>query len=301
MQTNDNPDSSKNASSSVTWLGVAPALFVLLWSTGFVGTKYGIPYAEPFSFLFSRMVLVVCIITLVAVFTRAPWPKTPLAMLHIAVAGLLVHAAYLIGVLYATKLKLPIGFIALIAGLQPILTAWLASQFFGERLQKIQWLGMAMGFTGVMLVVASKTQLGTMNWAGLGFAAMALVGITLGTLYQKRFCADMDLRTGGAVQYAATAILAGLLMIVVDTKPIQWTGEFIFALVWLAVVLSLAAIGLLYLMIRHGATAKVASLFFLTPSVTAIMAFLLFNESLNALAIGGLLVSAIGVALVIRK
>lgn len=276
-------------------------MFVILWSTGFVGTKYGIPYAEPASFLFARMLLVVSVLLLISFLTRAPWPKSSRAVAHIAIAGLLVHATYLLGVLYATKFLLPIGFIALIAGLQPVLTAWFASQFMGESMRGTQWLGMALGLIGVVLVVASKTHFDHANWPGLAMAAMALIGITAGTLYQKRFCAEMDLRTGGVVQYTATGILAGILILLTNPKPIQWTHEFIFALVWLAVVLSLAAIGLLYLMIRHGASAKVASLFFLTPSVTAIMAFVLFNEALNWIAMCGLVVTAIGVWLVTRK
>ncbi len=289
------------AAPPINWLNLAPVAFVLLWSTGFVGTKYGIPHAEPFSFLFARMVLVTSILSVVSFATSAPWPKSWREAAHIAVAGLLVHATYLGGVLYATQWKLPIGFIALIAGLQPILTAWFAGLLFGEKLRPAQWFGMALGLSGVVLVILSKTQMGHVNWAALAAAGVALLGITLGTLYQKRFCATMDLRTGGVVQYTATALLAGLLMLILDTRPIAWTSEFIFALVWLAVVLSLAAIGLLYWMIRHGAASKVASLFFLTPSVTAVMAFFLFGESLNALAIGGLVVSAAGVALVMKK
>lgn len=266
-----------------------------------MGTKYGLPYAEPFSFLFVRMVIVVCILTCIAWITRAVWPQSRREVAHLAVAGLLVHATYLLGVLYATKFQLPIGFVALIAGLQPILTAWLATQFLHEKMRGLQWFGMALGFAGVVLVVASKYQTGTANWAAIGCAAIALVGITCGTLYQKRFCANMDLRTGGVVQYAATGALAGVMMLIFDTRPISWTTEFVFAILWLAVVLSLAAIGLLYLMIRHGASSKVASLFFLTPSVTALMGFVLFNERLSWLALGGLFVSAIGVALVMRK
>ena len=220
---------------------------------------------------------------------------------HIAVAGLLVHATYLCGVLFAIQMQLPLGFVALIAGLQPILTAVFANLFLHEKLNARQWLGMALGLTGVVMVVLSKYSLGTSNWPALGAAGIALLGMTFGTLYQKRFCAHMDLRTGGVIQYAATGLLLWVLAFATETRSVQWTGQFVFALFWLSIVLSIGAIGLLYLLIRRGAASKVASLFFLTPSVTAVMAFALFGESLRMLAIAGLLVTAGGVALVMRS
>jgi drug/metabolite transporter (DMT)-like permease len=297
MTTNGSP----RASATLSWIDFAPGVFVLLWSTGFIGSKYGIPFAEPFTLTFTRMVLVVTLLALIALATRAPWPDTPRAAAHIAVAGLLVHATYLSGVLYAITLKLPLGFIALIAGVQPILTAVLGYFVLNETLNKRQWFGMSLGLAGVAMVIASKYTLGISNWPSLAAAGVALLGITFGTLYQKRFCANMDLRTGGVIQYAATGAVTLALSFAFETRVVQWTGQFIFAVAWLAIVLSIGAIGLLYVMIRRGAASKVASLFFLTPSVTAVMAYFLFGESLNALAIGGLLVTAGGVALVMRK
>lgn len=273
---------------------------MLLWSTGFIGSKYGIPFAEPFTLTSVRMLVVVAILGVVCVATRAPWPTSARAAAHIAVAGLLVHATYLSGVLYAITLKLPLGFIAMIAGLQPVLTAVLAQWLLNERLTAKQWLGMALGMVGVALVIASKYSLGTTNWSALGVAAIALAGITLGTLYQKRFCANMDLRTGGVIQYSATGVVVVILALMFETMHIDWTPQFVFSIIWLAVVLSIGAIGLLYVMIRRGAASKVASLFFLTPSVTAVMAFLLFGESIAALGMAGLLLTAVGVALVMR-
>ncbi|MEO8386619.1 MAG: DMT family transporter, partial [Betaproteobacteria bacterium] len=164
-----------------------------------------------------------------------------------------------------------------------------------------QWLGMALGLGGVIMVILSKYSLGTSNWPALGAAGIGLLGMTFGTLYQKRFCANMDLRTGGVIQYAATGLLMWVLAFATETRNVQWTGQFVFALFWLSIVLSISAIGLLYLLIRRGAASKVASLFFLTPSMTAVMAFALFGESLRALAIAGLLVTAAGVALVMRS
>ena len=293
--------SARSSSPSAPWIAAAPAAFVLLWSTGFIGSKYGIPYAEPFTLTVLRMMLVVTILLVMSLAMRAPWPKNPLAVMHIAVAGLLVHATYLSGVLYAIVHELPLGFVAMIAGLQPVATAVFAHLLLGERLNARQWFGMTLGVVGVALVIASKFSVGHMHGAGLAAATLALCGITAGTLYQKRFCATMDLRTGGVIQYSATGIVLAVLALLFETRHVSWTPQFIGALFWLAVVLSIGAIGLLYLMIRRGAASQVASLFFLTPAVTAVMAWILFGETLSMLAIAGLAVTAMGVALVMRK
>ncbi len=294
------PASAANAASAQFWLIAAPALFVLMWSTGFIGSRYGIPYAEPFTLTVLRMAIVSSILAIIALVTRAPWPRSKAEVLHIAIAGLLVHATYLSGVLYAIKLQLPLGFVAMIAGLQPVVTAVFAHWLLDDRLNGRQWLGMALGLAGVALVILSKYSLASFNWGGLAAAGVALAGITFGTLYQKRFCAHMDLRTGGVVQYLATGLVLAVLALLFETRQVQWTGQFLFALLWLSVVLSIGAIGLLYMLIRKGAAAKVASLFFLTPSVTALMAFALFGEALNSLAVAGLALTAAGVALVMR-
>ncbi|MEO8103129.1 MAG: DMT family transporter, partial [Betaproteobacteria bacterium] len=289
------------ATPSPAFIAWTPALFVILWSTGFIGMRYGTPFAEPFTFMMWRMAIVVSILGVIVLATRAPWPASLAEAGHIAVAGLLVHATYLCGVLYAINLKLPLGFVALLTGLQPILTAVFANLFLHEKLNLRQWIGMALGLGGVVLVVMSKFTLGHVNAPALVSAGIALLGITFGTLYQKRHCSHMDLRTGGVIQFSATGLVMLLLAMAVETRQVQWTGQFIFALFWLAVVLSIGAISLLYLMIRRGAASRVASLFFLTPSVTAIMAFGLFDESLTVSAVAGLLVTAVGVALVMRS
>ena len=277
-----------------------PAIFVVLWSTGFIGMRLGTPFAEPFTFMMWRMLIVVAILGTIALATRAPWPSTANEAGHIAVAGLFTHATYLGGVLYAINLKLPLGFVALIAGMQPVVTAVFANIFLKEKLTARQWFGMALGLAGVVLVVLSKYSLANVNAPALFAATIALLGITFGTLYQKRYCSHMDLSTGGVIQFSATGLVMLLLALVLETRQVQWTGQFIFAIFWLAVVLSIGAISLLYLMIRRGAASRVASLFFLTPSVTAVMAFLLFDESLTWLAVAGLVVTAAGVALVMR-
>ncbi len=286
-----------------------PGLFVVLWSTGFIGMKIGSPFAEPFTFMGLRMLLVVSILLIIIAITRAPWPRNAATVGHIAVAGLLVHATYLCGVLFAIQMQLPLGFVALIAGLQPILTAVFANIFLSEKLNARQWFGMALGLSGVVMVVLSKYSLGAALgtspgasiWPALGAATIGLLGITFGTLYQKHFCANMDLRTGGVIQYSATGLMLWILAFATETRTVEWSGQFVFALFWLSIVLSISAISLLYLLIRRGAASKVASLFFLTPSVTAVMAFALFGESLSWFAVSGLLVSAAGVALVMRE
>jgi drug/metabolite transporter (DMT)-like permease len=286
--------------SSNAWIASMPAVFVLLWSTGFLGMRLGAPYAEPFTFMLWRMGLVVAILVAAAVLIRAPWPATRGQAGHIAIAGLLTHATYLCGVLIAIQKGLPLGYVALIAGLQPVLTALIATGFLGERLRAVQWAGLALGCVGVLLVVAGKTGHAAVNAAAIISATAGLIGITFGTLYQKKFCAGMHLVTGGIVQFTATGLVLAVLAFSFETRAVQWTREFVFALFWLAIVLSLGAITLLNLMIRRGAASQVASLFFLTPSVTAVLAWLLFNESMPMLAIAGMGVTAIGVALVTR-
>ena len=282
------------------WIALAPATFVILWSTGFIGMRLGAPYAEPFTFMALRMAIVVAILLVAAWVFRAPWPTNRTTIMQAVIAGLLVHATYLSGVLYAISMQLPLGFTALIAGLQPILSAFISRLVLGERLRNIQWLGMLLGLVGVVLVVASKFSAGEVRASALVAAVLALLGITLGTLYQKRYCTAMDLRTGGVIQFSATGVVLFVFALLFESRVVDWTPQFGFALGWLAIVLSLGAISLLYVMIRHDATSKVASLFFLTPSVTAVMAYLLFGESLASLAVAGLLVSAIGVAMVTR-
>ncbi len=274
---------------------------MLLWSTGFIGSRYGVPYAEPFTLTAIRMAVVVAILIVIAAIFRAPWPRDWKAIAHIAVAGLLVHATYLSGVLYAITWQLPLGFIALIAGLQPLLTALGSGILFNEQLRRIQRLGMLLGLAGVFMCITSQYALDGASFGGLAAAVIALLGITAGTLYQKRFCQDMDLRTGGVIQFSTTGVVSFFLALAFETGTVVWAPQFIFAIFWLAIVLSLGAISILYIMIRNGAASKVTSLFFLTPSVTAVMAYLLFQESITWLAVGGLFVSACGVALVAKK
>lgn len=282
------------------WIRAMPVLFVLLWSTGFIGAKYGLPYAEPLTFLLIRLSLVAAILGVTALVMRAPWPR-PMEALHISVAGLLVHGVYLGGVFVAIHHGLSAGVTALVVGLQPLLVTALAGPMLGERTSRLQWLGSVLGLAGVVMVVWERLAVGTGRLDGLGLAILALAGITAGTLYQKRFCGRMDLRSGTAVQYAATSAALAVLAPLTETMEVRWTGEFIFALAWLSLVLSVGAIFLLFVLIRRGAAARVSNLFYLVPPVTALTAWALFDERLGPTAFAGMAITAIGVALAVRR
>ena len=276
-----------------------PLLFVFLWSTGFIGAKFGLPYAEPLSFLLTRYGLVIGLMLAIALIMRAPWPKDPAQWLHIGVSGVLVHAFYLGGVFVAIAHGLPAGITALVVGMQPLLTACSAGWLLGEKVSARQWGGLALGFVGVGLVVSGKfgdAALGPMLWP----AVVALLAITAGTLYQKRFCARFDLRTGSVIQFVPTAIVTAIAVVLFEDYRIDWTGEFLFALGWLVLVLSLGAISLLNLLIRSGSAVNVASLFYLTPPTTALIAWAVFGETLAPVAVVGMAVAVAGVWLVAR-
>jgi drug/metabolite transporter (DMT)-like permease len=284
----------------IAWTALMPGLFVLLWSTGFLGAKFGLPHAEPLTFLLVRFALVCAILTPLALLMGARWPDSPLQVLHIAVAGLLIHATYLGGVFVAIHRGLPAGTAALITGLQPLLTALVAAPYLGERISPKQWLGLLLGFGGVFMVVADKAGVAEATFGNVLPAFVAVLGITVGTLYQKRHGGEMDLRTGSVIQFAASGLVMALLAPLFETMEIRWTGEFLFALGWLTLVLSLGAISLLILMIRHGAASRVASFFYLVPATTAIFAYLMFGETLGPVSITGMVVTALGVAMVNR-
>ena len=276
-----------------------PLFFVLLWSTGFIGAKYGLPYAEPLTFLVTRYALVIALMTLVALAMRAPWPANAREAAHIAVTGLLLHGIYLSGVFISIDRGLPAGISALVVGMQPLLTGALAGLLLGERVSRRQWMGLALGFGGVALVVGSKASVDSLApetlWHMVMPAVAALFGITAGTLYQKRFCPRFDLRTGSVVQFLPTLAVSAIIALNTETMHIEWTGDFIFALGWLVVVLSVGAVSLLGLLIRSGSAVNVASLFYLTPPATALIAWAMFDERLSALAIAGMGIAVGGV------
>lgn len=274
-----------------------PALFVVLWSTGFIGARLGLPHAEPLTFLSLRYVLAAGLLLLVALASRAPWPRRLTEVAHFAVAGLLVHGVYLGGVFLGISMGVEAGVSALIVGLQPLLTAALAGVLLGERVTPRQWLGLGLGLGGVTLVLAGKVGQAPGSLLGSIACLAALMGITVGTLYQKRFCAGMDLRTGSVVQFTAAGLATTPLAFWFEDVHVQWGSEFVFALLWLVLVLSLGAVSLLYVLLRRGAASQVASLFFLVPPCTALIAWPLFGETLGPWALAGMALTAFGVAL----
>ncbi len=274
----------------------APAVFVVLWSTGFIATKYVLHSAEPLTYLAIRMVLVVALMAVIAAIARPRWPDR-IGIAHSVVAGILVHGFYLGGTAVAIAHSIPAGLSALIPGLQPILTSTLANRWLGERVTPLQWAGLLIGLSGVVLILHDRPISGEAGW-GWFASAVSLVSITLGTLYQRRYCGGIDWRAGNLVQYIAVAIFFSVGARLFETGVVRWTGEFIVALIWLAVVLSLGSIGLLYWLIRRSAATSVASLFYLVPAVTAVMAYVLFGERLDAVAIAGMVACAAAVFLV---
>ena len=280
-------------------IAAAPFIFVLLWSTGFIGARYGLPYIEPLTFLGTRMLCVVAIMGGFAVLIGARWPRRA-EIGHSLVAGSLVHGAYLGGVFIAISQGVPAGISALIPGLQPILTSTIANRFMGERVSRLQWFGLALGLAGVLLVLHDRRMVAEGSALGWTASFVSLFGITLGTLYQKRFCGLIDWRTGNTVQYIGAGTLFWIGAFGFETRVIHWSGELIFALAWLIFVLSIAAVALMYWLIRRSAATSFASLFYLVPAVTALLAYFLFGEKLDALSLVGMGVCAAGVVLASR-
>lgn len=277
----------------------APALFVLLWSTGFVGAKYGLPYASPFTFLALRLTIASTLLGVVAALSRSVMSREQVA--RAAVSGLLLHATYLGGVFWAISNGTPAGVSSVVVSLQPLLVAGLATRVLGERLVRRQWLGMVLGVAGVALVIAPglvgrSTHLPV---AGLIACVVALLGGTAGTLWQKRHGDGIPLLLGAAVQYAAAAVALLILAWVTESMHVTWTVKFVGALLWLVGILSIGAVLLLLALLRRGSASRVSSLFYLVPPATAVEAFLVFGERLAPLSVVGIAVTALGVALVV--
>jgi drug/metabolite transporter (DMT)-like permease len=280
-------------------IATAPALFVLLWSTGFIGARLGLPYIEPLTFLAVRMVLAVLIMAAIALAGGARWPNAN-EVGHSLVAGTLVHGLGLGGVFTAISQGVPAGISALIVGLQPIVTSTLANRFMGEKVTRLQWVGLALGLVGVLLVLHDRSIVLAGSVLGWIASFLSLIGLTLGTLYQKHYCGGIDWRSGNLIQYIGAGVLFTLGAFAFETREIHWTGELIFAMAWLVLVLSIAAVGLLYWLIRRSTATGFASLFYLVPVVTAFFAYILFDERLDSISILGMVVCAGGVALVNR-
>ena len=280
------------------WLAAAPLAFVLLWSTGFIVAKYAAPHAPPLTFLLYRFAGAIAILLPIIAVTRAPWPRTASTWRDVIIVGVLLQATYLGGVWVAIALGMPAGVSALLVGAQPLLTAGLVFTI-GERASRLQWAGLVIGFAGIALVLSDRLTLAGVALPALVVNFLALAGITAGTLYQKKHVADVDLRTGSLIQFAASFVVLLPFAILTESMVVDFTLEFWLALAWSIVALSLVAITLLLVMIRRGRATDVTSLMYLTPPATAVLAWLMFGETLGVLAWGGVLVTMAGVALVL--
>ncbi|MGF1753830.1 DMT family transporter [Vibrio makurazakiensis] len=283
-------------------LKLIPFVFVLLWASGFIGARLGLEYAEPATLLTIRMVSNVGFFLLLVVLLKRKIPRG-IEFFHSFVVGMLIHGFYLGGSYLAIGWGMPAGLSSLLVGLQPILTALLIVGFTVERFKFSQWLGLALGFIGICLVL-----IGDIEWQNddhkliaFGACMLALVGITFGTLYQKRYCKGVDMVGSALVQYLAAGMLFLPAALQYETMQVQWTMEFILTMVWLVVVLSCVAILLLLYMVENGAASSVASVFYMVPPVTAIQAWLMFGESFDALGALGFCLAAIAVYLVVKN
>lgn len=292
---------SRSPAARTPWfLAAMPAVFVLIWSSGFVVARLGMPHAPPLHFLAWRYGLSLLAFAVWIGVSRPKWPSSRMQWLHLAVTGVLMHAGYLGGVWAAVKVGLSAGTAALITGLQPALTALWVSWSGQERpLSPPQWTGLGAGFVGVLLVVWHKLGGGEVDAENLGLILFALGCITVGTLYQKRHVQPVDVRTANFVQLAA-ALLATLPLLALEHEAIDPAPEFLAAMAWAVLVSTLGGSSLLFMLIARGAASKVTSLFYLVPSCTALMAWALFGEPLTALTVTGLAITALGVWLVVR-
>ena len=281
-----------------------PWLFVLIWSTGFIVARFGMPHSPPLTFLSMRYALSVLCFGVWVLLARATWPRNRAQWLHLGVVGVLMHAGYLGGVWAAIKAGIGAGTVALLVGLQPVLTAlWVtlsSSRSSRQRISFAQWGGLALGLGGLMLVVWHKLGAGELNRFNLGLAVFALLSITTGTLYQKRFLAPCDVRTASLVQLLA-ALAVSLPLAMLEPEAVTWHPQFVGAMVWSVLGLTLGGSSLLYLLIQRGAATQVTSLMFLVPPCTAVMAWLIFGEVLTPSMGLGMALTVVGVAMVVRS
>jgi drug/metabolite transporter (DMT)-like permease len=278
----------------------APALFVFIWSSGYIVAKVAAPHAEPLSFLLVRYAGVVALMLALAVLWQTRWPSRREA-LHLAVAGIGIQALYLGGVWVAVKQGLPAGIAALIVNLQPVLTAALAP-LVHERVSRVQWLGVALGLAGVLIVLWPKlTQAGDVFAGPALLCVMSLLAITAATLYQKRLVPSFDVRAGQVIQFAASFAVTLPFALAFESFHIEWNAQVAAAMAWSIVVLTGGGMSLMFLMLRHGKATTMTGTMYLVPSITAAMAWLMFGETLAASAVAGMLVTLFGVYLVVKK
>ena len=277
----------------------APALFVLLWSTGFVGAKYGLPYADPFVFLSVRILLAAALLFALAKLMKMPIRIGSTAVVRSGLIGFFLHACYLGGVFYSIAQGLPAGVAAVVTSLQPVLVSVLAVKVLGEKLRTGQMIGLLTGLIGVILVLGPSidTKIPTPAIVAI---LVALMGSTTATLLQKKMGADIPLISGTAYQYLFSGCVLGVIAIATQETSITWNLRFTASFVWLVLVLSVGAILLLLWLLNTGSAASVSSLFYLVPPATAIEAFFLFGEKVNTQGFLGIGITALGVWLVMR-
>jgi drug/metabolite transporter (DMT)-like permease len=276
-------------------------LFVVLWSSAWIAGKVGLPYAGPFTLLLIRFVVAAAVMLLIALATKAPWQDKLADYAHLAVAGVLIQGVALGCAYLGLELGVSAGMSGLVNGLAPLLTAFGAVPFLGERVGSRQWLGLGVGLIGVVLVVVDQASLGGAGWAGYAATFGALAAFVCGTLYQKKFCSTMDLRTGSFIQLAAASAAVFLPALRLDGLQVEWNWTLILASSWLSLANSIGAFSLLYVLLRSGKASRVSALFYLVPPVTAIMAFFAFHETLSHAALVGFAVAAGGVYLGTRQ
>lgn len=280
------------------WLTAMPFVFVLIWSTGFVSAKLGMPHAEPFSFLCARYAATIICFSVWIAWARPAWPQGKAQWLHLVITGMLMHAGYLGGVWAAIKLGMSAGLSALIVSLQPIITAmWLSSR--GSVISRQQWLGLALGLVGLTFVLSEKFGTAEVKLAPMLWVVLALVSITAGTLYQKAWVKPCDVRTANTVQMLGALAISWPLALL-EPHHITWNTDTVIALAWSVLGLSMGASSLMYLMIQRGAVSRVTSFLYLVPPTTAVIAWLMFGEIITPLMLLGMLVAAYAVYLVLK-
>ncbi len=292
---------SRRASAQNTITVAMSVAFVFLWSSGFIGAKFGLSSVGAFTFLALRFLLAGALLVPFLILLRTPWPSSWRDTVHIAVSGMLLNVGCLGSSFYAMSLGLPGGIVAVIGGLQPLLTGILAAYLLREQVDGRQWLGLGLGFGGVVMVLSDKLSLGNAPFSAVALAFLALVCITLATLYQKRFCANVPLRSGAAIQLGVSALACLAVAFPAEGFAVEWSTVLVGALLWLAGPLSLGALTLLWLLVRRGAASKVSSLFYLTPPITALMGWLFFGDRLGVVALIGMAVVVAGVALATQQ
>jgi drug/metabolite transporter (DMT)-like permease len=274
-----------------------PLLFIVMWSSGYVVGKMALPFVGPYTLIFIRFSSAALVLLVVALLTKAPWPKTRVQFGHLIVVGLLIQALQFAGLYMGLGLGVSAGVAALIVGTMPVFTALGATKFLNEKVSGIEWIGLVGGLMGVALVVFEQLVNGsaTASLSAYLCVVLALIGISAGSLYQKKFCSGMDLRTGGFVQLTAAAIVTFFLADHFESLQVTWTPAMIFASTWLSLVNSIGAISILFILMRKGEASKVAGLFHLIPSVTALMGFLFLGESFSLINAVGFSITAMAV------